>query len=125
ASVQDRQGGRAILELLAACFPSIALIWADAGYANQVDSGLVTWARTAIGVVLEIVRRSDDVRGFQVLPRRWVVERTFGWLIRNRRLARDYERLTTCSEAMIKIAMIRLMVIRLAGEQVRWSNRVM
>jgi transposase len=60
-----------------------------------------------------------------VLPRRWVVERTFGWLIRNRRLARDYERLTTCSEAMIKIAMIRLMVIRLAGEQVRWSNRVM
>jgi transposase len=85
----------------------------------------VTWARTAIGVVLEIIRRSDDVRGFQVLPRRWVVERTFGWLIRNRRLARDYERLTTCSEAMIKIAMIRLMAIRLADEQVRWSNRVM
>jgi transposase len=125
ASVQDRHGGRAILERAASLFSSLALIWADAGYANQIDSGLVTWARTAIGVVLEIVRRSDDVRGFQVLPRRWVVERTFGWLIRNRRLARDYERLTTCSEAMIKIAMIRLMAIRLAGEQVRWSNRVM
>jgi transposase len=60
-----------------------------------------------------------------VLPRRWVVERTFGWLIRNRRLARDYERLTGNAETMIKIAMIRLMAIRLAGEQVRWSNRVM
>jgi transposase len=125
ASVQDRHGGRAILELLAAWFPSIALIWADAGYANQIDAGLVTWARTAIGVVLEIVRRSDDVRGFQVLPRRWVVERTFGWLIRNRRLARDYERLTGNAETMIKIAMIRLMAIRLADEQVRWSNRIM
>ena len=85
----------------------------------------MTWARTAIGVVLEIVRRSDDVKGFQVLPRRWVVERTFGWLIRNRRLARDYERLTGNAETMIKIAMIRLMAIRLADEQVRWSNRVM
>lgn len=125
ASVQDRHGGRAILDRLAARFPSIALIWADAGYANQIDEGLVTWARTAISVVLQIVRRNDDVKGFQVLPRRWVVERTFGWLIRNRRLSRDYERRTGNSEAMIKIAMIRLMAIRLAGKQVRWSNRVM
>lgn len=123
ASVQDRHGGKAILERLAARFPGAALIWADAGYANKIDSGLVTWARTAVGIVLEIVKRSDDVTGFQVLPRRWVVERTFGWLIRNRRLSRDYERLTGNSEAMIKIAMIRLMATRLAGEQVRWSNR--
>jgi transposase len=123
--VQDRHGGKAILDRLAARFPSIALIWADAGYANQIDEGLVTWARTAISVVLQIVRRNDDVKGFQVLPRRWVVERTFGWLIRNRRLSRDYERRTGNSEAMIKIAMIRLMAIRLAGKQVRWSNRVM
>jgi transposase len=125
ASVQDRHGGKAILERLAARFPGIALIWADAGYANKIDSGLVTWARTATGIVLEIVKRSDDVTGFQVLPRRRVVERTFGWLIRNRRLSRDYERLTGNSEAMIKIAMIRLMATRLAGEQVRWSNRTM
>jgi transposase len=83
----------------------------------------VTWARTAISIVVQIVKRSDDVKGFQVLPRRWVVERTFGWLIRNRRLSRDYERLTSNSEAMIKIAMIRLLAIRLAGQQVRWSNR--
>jgi transposase len=124
ASVQDRHGGKAILQLLAARFGSIALIWADAGYANQIDSGLVTWARTTISIVVQIVKRSDDVQGFQVLPRRWVVERTFGWLIRSRRLSRDYERRTDNSEAMIKIAMIKLMVTRLAGEQARWSNRV-
>ena len=124
APVQDRHGGKAILQLLAARFSSIALIWADAGYANQIDSGLVTWARTAASIVLQIVKRSDDVKGFQVLPRRWVVERTFGWLIRSRRLSRDYERRTDNSEAMIKIAMIRLMATRLAGEQARWSNRV-
>ena len=123
ASVQDRHGGKAILERAAARFGSIALIWADAGYANDIDSGLVTWARNAIGAALQIVKRNDDVKGFQVLPRRWVVERTFGWLIRSRRLSRDYERLTGNSEAMIKIAMIRLMAARLAGEQVRWSNR--
>ena len=94
ASVQDRHGGKAILQLLAARFSSIALIWADAGYANQIDSGLVTWARTAASIVLQIVKRSDDVKGFQVLPRRWVVERTFGWLIRSQQLSRDYERRT-------------------------------
>ena len=124
APVQDRHGGKAILQLLAARFSSIALIWADAGYASQIDSGLVTWARTAASIVLQIVKRSDDVKGFQVLPRRWVVERTFGWLIRSRRLSRDYERRTDNSEAMIKIAMIKLMATRLAGEQARWSNRV-
>jgi transposase len=124
ASVQDRHGGKAILQFLAARFGSIALIWADAGYANQIDSGLVTWARTAVSIVVQIVKRSDDAKGFQVLPRRWVVERTFGWLIRSRRLSRDYERRTDNSEAMIKIAMIRLMATRLAGEQARWSNRI-
>ena len=71
---------------------------------------------------MEIVKRSDDVKGFQVLPRRWVVERTFGWLIRNRRLARDYERLTATSEAMVKVAMIRLMATRLVGQSVTWAN---
>jgi len=69
-----------------------------------------------------IVRRSDDAKGFQVLHRRWVVERTFGWLVRNRRLARDYERLASTSETMVKIAMIRLMATRLAGQHVTWTN---
>ena len=57
-----------------------------------------------------------------MLPRRWVIERTFGWLVRNRRLARDYERLPACSEAMIKIAMIRLMAARLAGHTITWAS---
>lgn len=122
AAVQDRQGGRAILALLAARFPGVALVWADGGYANKIDSGVLAWAREKLGLLLEIVKRSDEVKGFQVLPRRWVVERTFGWLVRNRRLARDYERLTDTSEAMIKVAMIRLMATRLAGQSVTWSN---
>lgn len=123
ASVQDRPGGRKILERLAARSPSVALVWADGGYANKIDNTMVSWAKAALGLVLEIVRRSDDVKGFQVLPRRRVAGRTFGWLVRSRRLARDYERLTDNSETMIKIAMIRLMATRLAGETVRWSNR--
>ena len=122
ASVQDRPGGRAILARLAAAFPSVALVWADGGYANSIDASLLGWALEKLCLVIEIVRRSDDVEGFQVLPRRWVVERTFGWLVRSRRLARDYERLTANSEAMIKIAMIRLMAARLAGETTQWSN---
>lgn len=122
ASVQDRQGGRAVLELLAARFPSVALVWAAGGYANKIDSGILGWAKEKLGLLVEIVKRSDNVKGFQVLPRRWVVERSFGWLIRNRRLARDYERLTATSEAMVKVAMIRLMATRLAGQSVTWSN---
>jgi transposase len=122
ASVNDRPGGRAVLARLAEAFRSVALVWADGGYANSLDSTMLTWARAQLGLVLEIVKRSDDVKGFKVLPRRWVVERTFGWLVRNRRLARDYERLTANSEAMIKIAMIRLMTRRLAGQAIRWTN---
>jgi transposase len=124
ATVQDRPGGRTILERLAARFPSVAQVWADGGYANKIDSSLLSWAKEKLGLLVEIVKRTDDVKGFQVLPRRWVVERTFGWLVRNRRLARDYERLTATSETMIKIAMIRLMALRLAGQNTTWSNAV-
>jgi transposase len=68
ASVQDRPGGKAVLARLAARFPSVALVWADGGYANSVDDGLLGWASQQLGLVLQIVRRSDDVKGFQVLP---------------------------------------------------------
>ncbi|MPZ83073.1 MAG: IS5 family transposase [Actinophytocola sp.] len=122
ACVQDRPGGRKILQMLATRFPSIALVWADGGYANKIDNTMIGWSKEKLRLLLQIVKRSDNVKGFQILPRRWVVERTFGWLVRNRRLARDYERLTANSEAMIKIAMIRLMATRLAGQAVRWSN---
>jgi hypothetical protein len=78
----------------------------------------VGWAETSEQIDLVVVPRNADVRGFQVLPRRKVVGRTFGWLGRCGRLARDYERKTEHAEAMIKVAMIRLMAARLAGEDI-------
>jgi transposase len=116
ASVQDRAGARQVLTGIHALFPLLALVWVDGGYVNVVDAGLVGWARRAEDLEIVAVARNADRRGFQVLPRRWVVERTFGWLTRCRRLARDYERKTSHAEAMIKVAMIRLMAARLAGE---------
>ncbi len=86
------------------------LIWADAGYSGQ----LIGWVRLTCGWILEIVKRSDDVKGFKVLPHRWIVERTFGWLGRYRRLSKDYEGLTESSQALIYAAMIHIMVRRMA-----------
>ncbi|GAA4691230.1 hypothetical protein GCM10023215_30120 [Pseudonocardia yuanmonensis] len=94
----------------------MGLVRVDGGYVNSVDAGLVDWAARHEGIKVVAVPRNADVKGFQVLPRRWVVERTFGWLTRCRRLARDYERKTAHAEAMIQVAMIRLMAARLAGE---------
>jgi transposase len=118
ASVQERAGAKLVLAGIRDRFPRLRLVWADGGYVNRVDTSLLDWARRQVGVELTIVARNADVRGFQVLPRRWVVERTFSWLGRCRRLARDYERKPAHAEAMIKVAMIRLMAARLAGEDV-------
>ena len=118
ASVQDRAGARQVLGGIGALFPLLGLVWVDGGYVNRVDAGLIAWAQQTQNLQLVVVPRNADVRGFQVLPRRWVVERTFGWLTRCRRLARDYERKTAHAEAMIDVAMIRLMAARLAGEDV-------
>lgn len=115
ASVQDRLGARTVLEAARQRFPLLGLVWADQGYANRVDSTLIGWCARR-GMRMEIVRKPEGVKGFQVLPRRWVVERTFAWLGRCRRLGRDHERKPEHAEAMIKIAMIRLMAARLAGE---------
>ena len=84
-------------------------IWADGGYAGK----LVEWVQEVCHWVLEIVKRTDDVKGFVVIPHRWVVERTFGWLNRARRLSKDYERLTDTSENLIYATMSSLMVRRL------------
>lgn len=92
-------------------FPRLALIWADGGYAGQ----LIEWVREFAAWTLEIVKRNDDLKGFHVLPRRWVVERTFGWLGRYRRLSKDYEQLTENSEAMVLISMMNLMSRRLSS----------
>ena len=122
ASVQDRAGAKLVLHCIDEQYPSIGLIWMDGGYANHIDAGLIDWAGQELGVRLEVVKRNDDVRGFQVLPRRWVVERTFGWLTHCRRLCRDYERTIAHAEDFIKVAMIRLMAARLAGQQTRYHN---
>ena len=118
ASVQDRAGAKLVLSGITQRFPWLGLVWVDGGYVNSIDAGLVGWADEAEGVEIVVVPRNADVKGFQVLPRRWVVERTFSWLTRCRRLARDYERKTAHAEAMIQVAMIRLMAARLAGETV-------
>jgi putative transposase len=110
ASVQDRDGAKLVLAKLVGHFPRLRLLWADGSYAGK----LIDWVRETCGWVLEIVKRSDDARGFQVLPKRWIVERTFAWLGRYRRLSKDYEATTASGEAWITIAMIHLMVRRLA-----------
>jgi putative transposase len=110
ADIQDRDGAKLVLEKLADCFPRLKTIWADGAYAGK----LVEWAKEFGSWVLEIVKRSDDAKGFELLPHRWIVERTFAWLGRFRRLSKDYEALIETSEAMIRIAMIRLMIRRLA-----------
>ena len=115
--IQDRDGARLVLERLGKGFGRLRLIWADGGYAGQ----LVEWVKTVYHWTLEIVKRSDDMTGFVVLPKRWIVERTFSWLYRYRRLSKDYEQLPENSEAMILIAMINLMSCRLAHGRAKQS----
>lgn len=109
ADIQDRDGAKLVLAKLKGSFRRLRLIWADGGYAGE----LVNWARTFGRWVLEIVQRRERHR-FVVLPRRWVVERSFAWLGRYRRLSKDYEALPDTSEALIQIAMINLMLHRLS-----------
>jgi putative transposase len=114
AAVQDRDGALAVLaRLVAGAFPRLRVIWADGGYAGRLVRFLDR-RRRSLGWVLQIVKRTDDLKGFVVLPKRWIVERTFGWFGRYRRLAKDYEEQARNSEAMIRLAMINLMVHRLA-----------
>ena len=110
AAIQDRDGAKLVLAGLVARFPRLLLIWADGGYAGK----LVDWVMEVCHWTLQIVKRSDDAVGFVLFPRRWVVERTFAWLGRYRRMSKDYEELPQSSECMILIAMINLMSRRLA-----------
>lgn len=109
ANIQDRDGAKQVLSKLKGRFPRLSLIWADGGYVGK----LIDWVLHFGGWVLEIVKHNDQARGFRVLPRRWVVERTFSWFGKYRRLSKDYESLTDSSEAMITVAMINLLVHRL------------
>ena len=104
--IQDRDGAKLVLETVREKLPRLERIWADGGYAGQ----LIGWVRQICGWALEIVKRSDDATGFVVLPKRWIVERTFGWFGWYRRLSKDYEELTENSEAMILVCMIHRML---------------
>jgi transposase len=110
AGIQDRDGAVRLLAALRARFSTIALIWADGGYAGR----LVSWAQAVLAVTVTIVKRTDELAGFRVIPRRWVVERTLAWISKYRRCVRDYETLPEHSEAMVYIAMIMTMSRRLA-----------
>ncbi len=131
ADISDQDGGKLVVEQAARrtqrCeqgtryggrsrgkLSQLELVWVDGSYAGkQGGSKLVEWCKRTYGLTLQVVKRSDDVKGFQVLPRRWVVERTFGWLGRYRRLSRDYEYLLLSSEVIIYAAMVRTMLRRL------------
>jgi hypothetical protein len=114
AAIQDRDGARLVLQVLLARFGWLRCIFVDGGYAGA----LVGWVKELLpkrGLNLEVVKRSDaNKHRFAILPKRWIVERTFGWLSKFRRLAKDYEFRTENSETMILIAATRLMLARLA-----------
>ena len=113
AAVQDRDAAKGLIQGLVERFGRLQIIWADGGYLGT----LVQWVkqlRPFGKLKLEIIRRCDRAKGFKLLPKRWIVERTFGWFFKSRRLCRDYEVRLDHSESMIRICMIRIMVRRLA-----------
>lgn len=113
ADVQDRDGAKLLLERAhadPALLARLEKVWADGGYQGKLED----WVSAQYDFVLEIVKRPTDAMGFTVLPHRWVVERTLAWLSRCRRFAKDYEYLPRVSEQLILVAMIGLMVRRLA-----------
>jgi len=113
ADIQDRDGGALVLSTLLGMFPFLAKLFADAGYQGPKFRDAVKALIPQLSV--EVVKRSDQVKGFKVVPKRWVVERTFAWLGRCRRLAKDFENLTCNALAFLRLASIRLMLRRLCN----------
>lgn len=115
ANIQDRDGAKAVFAKagLTGPWPRMTRVWADGGYAGK----LIKWVASFCGWLLEIVKRSDDVKGFKLLPKRWVVERTSSWLSNYRRLSKHYEYRNETAEAMIYVAMIHVMLRRLAKKE--------
>lgn len=112
ADIQDREGAKLLFPGIFDRFQRLKAILGDGGYTGD----LAQWLKEKFGLVLEIAKRPAESKGFVLLPRRWIVERTFAWLNRYRRLSKDYEYLTDSSEAMIQIAMIGFMLHRLAAQ---------
>ena len=113
ADIQDRDGGVLVLATLFGLFPFLRRLFADGGYQGPQFQGAV--AKALPSLTIEIVKRSDQARGFEVIPKRWVVERTLAWLNRCRRLAKDFENLTRNAVAFIRLASIRLMLRKLCN----------
>ena len=111
ADVQDRVGARLLLAGLKPLVPRLKKVWADGAYSGEP---LAQWCREQGGWDLEIVERDRETKGFEVIPKRWIVERTISWLCRNRRMSKDYERRVQTSECLMEVAMIRLILRRLA-----------
>lgn len=109
ADMHDTQGARRLLAGLKSFVPRLKKIWADAAYRGQE---LADWCHAQGDWDLEVVERTPGVHGFAVLPKRWIVECTLGWLSRNRRMSKDYERTVQTSETLIEMAMIRLLIAR-------------
>ena len=109
ASLQDRDGARKLLQNLNGSCKKLRKVWVGSGYRGV----LLEWVKMNFSFILEVVLRSDNWKGFVILPRRWVVERTFAWLSNHRRLSKDYERFCQTSETFIYVAMTRLMLRRL------------
>lgn len=118
ASVQDSTGGQQILDRLAVAHPSVSTVWVDGGYNNAVvDHGAL------LDIRVDVVKRCAE-KGFHVLPRRWVVERSFGWLMQHRRLVRDYEALPQRSRTMVHWAMANIMSRFLSGESTQTGETI-
>jgi transposase len=114
AAIQDRDGAKLVMDRLSPQkHPRLKLLWADGGYRGE----LVKWASEQ-NIEVSIVEKNPDQKTFQILPRRWVIERTFGWLMRCRRLCREYEVYPKNSENLIYLAMIHFMSQNLT----RWQN---
>jgi len=109
ANIQDRDAAKMLFLDIKEQMPRLQLIWADGGYRGK----LIEWVAVQCLWLLEIVKRNDQVKGFVILPKRWIVERTFSWLNRNRRLSKDYERKIESSEAFLYLSMSILMLKRL------------
>ena len=113
ADVQDRDGGIMVLTTLFARFPFLTKLFGDTAYAGPLFQDALAAAMP--GLITEIVRRCDHAKGFVVLPQRWIVERTIGWLNRCRRLAKDWENLNHNALAFLRLASIRLMLRKLCN----------
>jgi transposase len=113
ADIQDRDGGILLLSTLFGLFPFLKKLFADSGYQGPQFQQALAQALPQLKV--EIVKRSDRAAGFEVLPKRWIVERTFAWLNRCRRLAKDFENLTRTALTFVKLASIRVMLRRLCN----------